>query len=129
MVADLQRNLDSLLVVAGSLLVALKKGEGGDKIQGLLSERARLLDSMGKISPKLRSELEKNVDEPGETYKKINQTVGEIMELDAECVALMENEKLGVYEKLTSLNKGMSALKGYGGKGGGAASKFLNLRK
>lgn len=128
LVAEQQRNLDSLLEISKTLLEALKKGGGDEKLDGMLSERSRLLEAVADLDPKLRSEVEKNGYKSDAAYQKIQLTVDGIMTLDAECAAIMEREKLNLAGRLNSLTKGGAALKGYRGEGG-FASKFLNIRK
>lgn len=129
LVAAQQKNLDSLLELSKKLLAALKKDAAGEKIDALLAERSLILEAVGKLDAKLKPAVEETKPAPDPAFEKLGRTVEEIMKVEAECAAEMEQEKSGLAERLHSLNKGGAALKGYRGGDVGPAPKFLSIKK
>ncbi len=128
-IAEQQKNFDMLLSLSQKQLRLLEPGEWEEgALEGLLKERTKLFEAITALDVQLRAAVDGHEGKSHPGLERLHGTVQEILEADAKCGSILQGEKSKVFEQMQVVNKGSTALKGYGKKGNGGQSRFVSRK-
>lgn len=124
--AEQQRNYDLLLKQSEKLVAFLKENGDEGALEAAVKQRQETIEKIMKTDRKMK----KAKDKPAaDVIAKLGETLGKIISLDAESNRILETSKSNLAEKITSMSKSVSAIKGYGPQTGKGSGKFISVRK
>ncbi len=123
-----QRHFAALLALARKQLELLRAGGGDEALAAILADRGRLLQQVAAVDEELRAHSGDLAAADEERIRQLQELLEQVMAADAESMGLLERSKGNVVGEMESMQRGLAALKGYGGRKGSGPGRFISRK-